>query len=534
MSGLERRLERVAETLTAKERALLVLGALKEERPVDVAWRRTMPEHQAEEFDRYVTKISGLNVKLGSYILALHKEVEKLELRLESIVTLLRSGLAAWQTRFFLMRETKEQVTESEYSELQAEARAELMLASELAELLVEEGRGQEAARDEAWERLRGEKQRELAGLVEQGVLAGSEQGGGLFVEAGPFFDWLGEPVPLQPAWALEYEVLADEEVEQVRRRRAERALVRKLAREAPMQETARLLGWVEEFVELAEQTPRDDLLERHVRLVRAGMAERRRQFGAVDLMVEEVRRELEGEDPLLPDRRELLEQSRKTLDQCRRAEAFIGPLALEEPREGDLAHQRGYTDLTYKQLDSGFKSVASGLGLPTRLATWLREKHERTALLVKAYETMAYALMEAIEDWEALKEEHAQPTPSEAYKIVVANNEAKRREEVFDYAERIAEKDIELERLKAGDGGWRSAPGVIVTEETMQKAVDTLLAQFSAGMQQRLGGTDLNDAASRRFGHDNIRPNIDVVDGENRPVTEEDELFEDAAEEDT
>lgn len=40
---------------------------------------------------------------------------------------------------------------------------------------------------------------------------------------------------------------------------------------------------------------------------------------------------------------RELLEESRKTLELCRRVEGFnIGPLPVEEPREADVAWVRG------------------------------------------------------------------------------------------------------------------------------------------------------------------------------------------------
>lgn len=52
MTSKERRLDKVSETLTAKERALLVLRAWKEDREEDPTWRWTMPSEQVAEFNR--------------------------------------------------------------------------------------------------------------------------------------------------------------------------------------------------------------------------------------------------------------------------------------------------------------------------------------------------------------------------------------------------------------------------------------------------------------------------------------------------
>ena len=139
MSDLEQRLERLAEKLTAKERALLVLRAFKEERRQDPVWRRTMPEEQVEEFGGYLRRICGLNGELGWYLLVLNQEVEKLDLHLESLTNLMLWGLSGWRTRLFMMRHTKEPVTESEYRELEAKARMDPMPVDELAELLEDE-----------------------------------------------------------------------------------------------------------------------------------------------------------------------------------------------------------------------------------------------------------------------------------------------------------------------------------------------------------------------------------------------------------
>ena len=350
MNGLKQRLERLAKHLVAKERALLVLGALKEERPVDPTWRATMPEVQAGEFDGHIRKICELNGDLGWYMLVLYQEVEKLGLRLESHTNLILRGLSAWRTRFLMTRHTKEPVTEAEYRELELAGRADLLLADEEAGLRPEDGLEGGGLPGDEPDRFATDDENHRAALTVDGLSEEREARPRPHAAAGGSHGGeLGVPVPLEP-WALEYEVLPDEEVEQVQRRRAERMAMRRGAERAPMLATARLLG-DEELAEIAETTPADDLLEQHARLLRAGVAECWRRLGAIDQVVEEVRHDLDGEDPLMPDLRELVAASRATLNLCKRQECVIGPSELEEPREEDLAWVRELMEAGWRRL---------------------------------------------------------------------------------------------------------------------------------------------------------------------------------------
>ncbi len=45
----------------------------------------------------------------------------------------------------------------------------------------------------EAWKRVQAEKRAEIAGLVKDGTLQGQGRGKALKVQAGSFYDWLGE-----------------------------------------------------------------------------------------------------------------------------------------------------------------------------------------------------------------------------------------------------------------------------------------------------------------------------------------------------
>ena len=66
----------------------------------------------------------------------------------------------------------------------------------------------------QAWQRVQAEKRREIAALVKDGTLQGKGKGKSLRVELGPFYDWLGEPVPVEPAWAKAYDGRPDSDDE--------------------------------------------------------------------------------------------------------------------------------------------------------------------------------------------------------------------------------------------------------------------------------------------------------------------------------
>jgi hypothetical protein len=77
------------ELLTARERALLVLRAWKEDKEDDPSWRSTMPESQVRTFNRYIGLMNGVNSRVGVYSLVVRQEVEKLSLRFGWLLTFL-------------------------------------------------------------------------------------------------------------------------------------------------------------------------------------------------------------------------------------------------------------------------------------------------------------------------------------------------------------------------------------------------------------------------------------------------------------
>jgi len=120
--------------------------------------------------------------------------------------------------------------------------------ASELAETLAEEyegwtdsdleppkSDGEPQVTDAAWDRVLGEKEREIARLVDQGVLVGIRKRRRLYVNTGSFYDWLGKPVPLFPDWGWEYQVFPDKRADEVRRLQDARRHAQEECRRAPL-----------------------------------------------------------------------------------------------------------------------------------------------------------------------------------------------------------------------------------------------------------------------------------------------------------
>lgn len=95
--SIDARLKRVAPGLSAKERALLVLGSLKNKTPEDPSWRRTMPSGQIAEFNRLIVLMNACNIHLPMYITMVEQHTEQLWLRFAWWQTLVGLGLQTWQ-----------------------------------------------------------------------------------------------------------------------------------------------------------------------------------------------------------------------------------------------------------------------------------------------------------------------------------------------------------------------------------------------------------------------------------------------------
>ena len=98
--SLDARLSRLSSALSAKERAVLVLGSLKEKTPEDPAWRHTMPQDQVREFNRYIGLMNVVNRELAILIGGQARTADELGVREAWLVS-----LTLWQEHIDEIRE---------------------------------------------------------------------------------------------------------------------------------------------------------------------------------------------------------------------------------------------------------------------------------------------------------------------------------------------------------------------------------------------------------------------------------------------
>ena len=356
------RIQGISEGLTAQERALLVLRSWKEGKEEDRSWRATMPDDQVPAFNRLIHVMNGVNRNLGLYLLAVKLETDKLDLRMGWLATLAFWGMQNFQVAEYLGFETKEPVTESEHRQKVEQARAELAPVAELAEALVyrHEGWADEdieerdehdevIVSDKAWARECRQKERELAELVEQGVLQGAGKGRRLKVNAGSFYDWLGEETPVWPDWGLAFEVLPDDQAEEAERRWRSRRHARQALATGPSLPLLYSEGWPDVLKHVSEWSAKgelDDLVELHKRILREGLEEQWRKLRAVELLVAEAQEAFDGEDPCLPEVRHTLDHTKERLaDLHESLRAYVEPFELLEPDEDEVEEVRALYD---------------------------------------------------------------------------------------------------------------------------------------------------------------------------------------------
>jgi len=354
VTSRDARLDKLSSTLTARERALLVLRSWKAGQDEDPAWRFTMPEHQVDEFNRLIGLMNGVNRWLGIYLMYLRQDSEKLSLLHIWLTTVLMWQFYTSQIVEFIEQGTKELVTEIEYRELEAQAREEYLPVDEAAELLTARHDGftdadlepeQDAhyepiVRPEAWRRVKAEKGRELARLVKDGALEGKGRGCNLTVRKGPLYDRLGEPVPMAPEWAQAYEVVPDDRADDVAWQRSLREQAREAFDSGP-REVVVYLPELANYPDLAVADPSkvDEIVRVKKVELRDGVLARWRELRAVEVAVQEVAEAFGGEYPALPDVRAMIDGCREELDKLRgEAERFVGPMELEEPSEEELS----------------------------------------------------------------------------------------------------------------------------------------------------------------------------------------------------
>ncbi|MGD0015061.1 MAG: hypothetical protein ABSD56_11665 [Bryobacteraceae bacterium] len=346
--SIDGRLDKLTPALTAKERAILVLRAWKEEREEDAAVRRTMPPSQALEFNRYIHLMNAANLDVGKYTVVLHMTATQLGSKSAWLASLQMWGIRVWDLAQYILLHTNEPITESEHRRLAEKARAEMVLVAELAEVLVEsydgwteadmeqaeDGDDEQVVTGKAWNRLLAEKKRELTRLVEEGTLAGRRRGRGLLINNGSFYDWLGEPVPVCPDWGNGYDVLPDDQAERVESLKKDRLRAQKAIAGSP---ASPILEFLEEKLgcRVTERQERwDEAMVALRESLREGVPWCWQELRAAEMVLDEVAEEL-GEDPLLPPVRQVLDKTHQDLVELHALLRFVdADCDLPEPDE--------------------------------------------------------------------------------------------------------------------------------------------------------------------------------------------------------
>jgi len=351
---IDGRLDKLTPALTAKQRAVLILRAWKEGGPQDPQIRSSMPPEQALEFNHYIGLMNGVNVFLTFYTGVLDQALAHLDARLGWLLTLHLWALNVADLARYITVYTKEPVTRSDYEQELKAARERMAPASEFAEMLVEEyegwtdsdmepqkGGGEPQVTDAAWERVLGEKEREIARLVDEGVLVGNRKGRCPYVNTGSFYDWLGKPVPLFPDWGWEYQVFPDKQADEVRRLQEARRHTQEECRVPP-------LSLVLDLPRRKTRRPRnnppqgEEIAEAVGARLRESIQLRWRELRSIELVLEEVAREFDGEEPTRPWEREALDDGKRRLEELyRAAQKYVGPFKLPGPDEEEMEQVR-------------------------------------------------------------------------------------------------------------------------------------------------------------------------------------------------
>jgi hypothetical protein len=226
---LDARLNKLAPSLSVRERALLVLGSLKDGTPEDPLWRSTMPSGQSREFNRYIDLMNVANRQIGHLVTFLEGETDKLTLRFVHLLTLRNWQLNLAEIDYAAAHLAREPITEVAHQKLVEKAKDEYVPLMKLAETLAGERRAWETAdlesvpwsgdlvvKDEAWDGLSKRAAAELLAAEASGDLETKDKGGKTKVRRGSFDAYLQRPATVYPSWAEGWDIRPDAEAARV------------------------------------------------------------------------------------------------------------------------------------------------------------------------------------------------------------------------------------------------------------------------------------------------------------------------------
>ncbi len=218
--SIDARLTGLMPALSARERAILILGAFKNKTQEDPRWRSSMPSDQAFELHRLIGLINACGVQLGHLVTFLEGEVETLELRVVHLIMLRDWELNLAEIDYAAAHLVREPMTETAYQDLVKKASLEYVPLAKLAETLALEERawadddleqlrwaGDRVVKPEAWRRLVGGAAARLLAAASAGDLEAKGSGKALRIKRASFDAWLGRAVTPYPDWARGYDI---------------------------------------------------------------------------------------------------------------------------------------------------------------------------------------------------------------------------------------------------------------------------------------------------------------------------------------
>ena len=341
--SIDSRLARLAPSLTAQERAILILEAWKDDRPEDPSWRRSMPPEQSSAFNRYIDLINTANPILGHLITALYHQARELELREVWMI-----DLTLWQEHVDEIREAvrlavEEPITQSDYEAKLVAAREEWVPVEEIAAFLAgyrddwteddyEETEDGRQLSDAAWERAVADEVKGLRKLVSDGTLPSRGRGKAMKLRSDAVCHF-GHEVDAAPEDYLSYRVLPDEQSEAID---VERGRLQRL-----QDALDRTDGTAEdeEFRVLPEE-----IRTRVGESMASGLIAPWVELRCVDAVLNEIGEQFNGIDPLRPVLREKLETTRQKLLTLKEHLLVFGmDVVLREPAEEELEEIREF-----------------------------------------------------------------------------------------------------------------------------------------------------------------------------------------------
>jgi hypothetical protein len=164
-----------------------------------------------------------------------------------------------------------------------------------------------------------------------------------LYVNTGSFYDWLGKPVPLFPDWGWEYQVFPDKQADEVRRLQEARRHTQEECRLAPLSLVLDLPRPRRKARGPGKASHKGkEIAEAVGTRLREGIQLRWRELRSIELVLEEVAGEFDGETPTRPWEREALDDGKKRLEELHRAaQTYVGPFKLPGPDEEEMEQVR-------------------------------------------------------------------------------------------------------------------------------------------------------------------------------------------------